>query len=67
VQYLLPLGSQRYICVPSWHCGSMHGCRLEENVKTDNGIHRLEDERPPLALRLLLGIRDPVNLQPSVV
>jgi hypothetical protein len=38
-----------------------------ENVKTDNGIHRLEDERPPLALRLLLGIRHPVNLQLLIV
>ena len=38
-----------------------------ETVKTDNGIHRLEDERPPLALRLLLGIRHPVNLQLLIV
>jgi hypothetical protein len=38
-----------------------------ETVKTDNGIQRLEDERPPLALRLLLGIRYPVNLQLLVV
>jgi hypothetical protein len=29
--------------------------------------HRLEDERPPLALRLLLSVRHSVNLQPSVV
>ncbi len=29
--------------------------------------HRLEDERPPLALRLLLGVRHPVDLQPSIV
>ena len=38
-----------------------------ETVKTDKGIQRLEDERPPLALRLLLGIRHPVNLQLLVV
>lgn len=38
-----------------------------KNVKADDGIHRLEDERPPLTLRLLLGIRYPVNLQPLIV
>jgi hypothetical protein len=38
-----------------------------ENIKTDNGIHRLEDERPPLALRLLLSVRHPVNLQLVIV
>ncbi len=28
---------------------------------------RLEDERPPLSLRLLVSVRHPVNLQPSIV
>ena len=36
-------------------------------AKADEGIHRLEDERPPLTLRLLLSVRHPVNLQPSIV
>jgi hypothetical protein len=29
--------------------------------------HRLEDERPSLALRLPLGVRHPVNLQLSII
>ena len=36
-------------------------------AKADEGIHRLKDERPPLTLRLLLSVRHPVNLQPSIV
>ncbi len=36
------------------------GLRLSRQAlsiaKADNGIHRLEDERPPLALRLLLCV-----------
>jgi hypothetical protein len=36
-------------------------------AKADERIHRLKDERPPLTLRLLLSVRHPVNLQPSIV
>jgi hypothetical protein len=59
-QYLWPLGSQLY-------SGSIYGCRLAEHVKSDNEIHRLEDERPPLVVRLLLDVRHPVHLQLAIV
>jgi hypothetical protein len=61
------LGSQRYHCLSCWWRGSIHIRRLEVNVKDDNGIHRLEDKRPPLTLRFTLGVRHSINLQPSIV
>src|SRR5215208_7705831 len=55
-------------------CPHLHELRLldehphESLCLSEVGVpQRLKDERPPLPLRLLLSVRDPVNLQPSIV
>src|SRR5215208_4743612 len=55
-------------------CPHLHELRLldehpyESLCLSEVGVpQRLKDERPPLPLRLLLSVRHPVNLQPSIV